>query len=70
VWHKQTGEHLDRGRLARTVWTQEPKELTCLHPQIESIDGSHYRKVPGQSLCFNRQRHGNDPWKSEITRKV
>src|SRR6185312_5113850 len=55
---EQTGEHLDRGRLARSVGTEEAEELAGLNNKVDVVDGCE-AAVEGARKGLGRDRWGH-----------
>jgi len=51
------GEHLDGGRLARAVRSEEAEELTWLDREIDVIDRGEVAKGSGERGSSDRRRH-------------
>ena len=54
---EQAGEHLDGGRLAGPVGTEEAEELAGLDTEVELIDSPNRPETAGKPVGFNRE-HG------------
>lgn len=51
-WHNQRAKQLNERRLARAVWSQQPKDLAALHVQGDPVDRAH--NLPGIILPIPR----------------
>src|SRR5262249_20445428 len=59
---QQPGEHLDRGRFAGPVGSEEAVEGPALDAQVDAIDGAEVAEVTGQLVRFNGQAHECGPF--------
>ena len=51
---EQTGEHFDRGGLARTVWPQKAKKLPRCHAERDIVHGRQFPESSRKAVGLNR----------------
>ena len=58
---KEPRDHLHRGRLARTVRSENPDHLATVHGQRDAVHGEKVAEPPAQALDGDHRGHGVRP---------